>query len=339
MRTITELKYDPRMMVTDDLVISKYNTRYDRIDASLVEALKKSISERGYDENFPLLVAYIGDSKIAEVIGGAHRLTASKAIGIKELPANVYEGIVSDEAIAISYSNNQNQQTFKPETFMDMAYQIHRIHEEGKSLEVIGGMFGMSAPNISYYNAIVNKLDPELLVLIDGSMLNGFQDSFNNNQDSSFNEKLNVFKNVDWKFSWFQSITPLSYKYQQLIIDKIIVNVNRTGKQIIAWSSLFKGRQYLETYFIEHLPEEFLESYIANLDDGTYDKQVTYDKEAKEYKISESLLRTIEELKERSKSRFENMDCLAFIPTLQDASIDVFITDPPYGIEFISNRL
>jgi site-specific DNA-methyltransferase (adenine-specific) len=339
MRAVTQIKYNPRMMPADDLVISKYNTRYNRTDAGLVEALKKSIAERGYDENFPLLVAYIGDSEQAEVIGGAHRLTACREVGIKDIPANVYEGITADEAVAISFSNNQNQQTFKPETFLDMAHQIHRIHkEEGKSLEVIGGMFGISRQYAGFYDAIVSELHGDVLEIVEES---------NATKNLSFvadSEVAPVAKNatnvalVDWQFSWFRHITPRSPKYQRLIVQKILDNKNRTGKQIEEWSGLFKGRQYLEAYFTEHVPEEFLESYLKNLDDSTYDSRVTYDKKAKEFTISESLLKTIEELKEQSKSRFENTDCLTFIPTLPDKSIDVLMTDPPYGVEYVSNR-
>ena len=129
------------------------------------------------------------------------RLTASKEIGIKELPANVYEGITSDEAVAISYNNNQNQQTFKPETFMDMAYQIHRIHKDGKSLEVIGGILGMTMQNVGYYNAIVNKLAPDILVLIESHISNGFSNLLENNQSSLFEENSNTFEKIDWKFN------------------------------------------------------------------------------------------------------------------------------------------
>ena len=144
---------------------------------------------------------------------------------------------------------------------------------------------------------------------------------------------------VEWVLSWFRHITPLTHKYQRLIIQRIIDNQkNRTTKFIKGWSDTYKGREALNTYFIANVPAEHLSGYIERLDTPTYDGLVIWDKDTKQWIIANSLQATIEQLKQDSLSRFECSNCLDFIPTLKDASIDVLMTDPPYGKNYKSNR-
>ena len=341
MRTAKQIDYKPEMVDINGLTISKYNTRYNRIDTALVERLKKSITKRGYDENFPLLVAYIGDSEKGEVLGGAHRFVACKELGDKDkAPANVYRGITPEEAVSISYENNQNQKTFQPETFIDLAYQIHRLNsEDGKSLEVIGGMFGMSKSAAGHYNAIVQNLATDVLQRVEDTLSNTFSGAVDDEGNQPLDEKANALDKVDWSLRWFQYITPLRHKYQRMMVDKIIANKGNLSKKAFeeAYTS-YKGRQFLEDYFKENVPKEHLGSHIERLDEGTYDRQFAYDKKTKIYTIKDSLISTIEALKRESSSRLENKDCLEVISTLLDKSIDCLLTDPPYGTEYKSNR-
>ena len=242
------------------------------------------------------------------VLGGAHRLTACKELGLKEVPANIYRDITPDEAIAISYNNNQNQQTFKPETFLDLAYRIYDWNEnEGKTHETIGSILGMSRQNVGYHYSIISGLSPDILTIVENTF------ATQNLQNVAKSENDDVAENatrVAWQFSWFRHITPLPHRYQHHIIDRVLVNGNKTTtKMVEGWSKLFKRRSVLEQYITDNVSAEHFDSYIASLDSGTYDMQMDDNGNP-----NDSLKAIIEQLRQESQNRLENIDCLELIP-------------------------
>ena len=333
MRTITELKYTPEMVNVSDLSISKYNARYNRVNQGLVEQLRQSIIKRGYDENFPLTIGYLKDSETPEVLGGGHRFTACQKLNIQKLPANVYRDLTPEEAISISINTNENQKTFVPETFIDRAYQVNRLLEDRTQAEV-GAILDISRPSVGFYNAIVVDLVPEVLQIVEDTF------ATRNLMVVAKEEKPLVAENatrVAWQFSWFRYITQLTPKYQRAIIQKIIDNAKKiTRKKIKGHSDTYKARQTLEDYFREHLPDEFLDDYIGNLDSGSYDQYVTSTNS--DFTINASLIDTVESLKQEAANRMEHKRFQQFIPTILDKSIDCLCTDPPYGKDYKSNR-
>ncbi len=244
------------------------------------------------------------------VLGGAHRLIACKELGLKEVPANIYRGITPDEAIAISYNNNQNQQTFKPETFLDLAYRIYDWNEnEGKTHEAIGSILGMSRPVVTRHHAIIDQLAPDVLDIVENTFVpqNQYNGTIGQEGDGTNNVPHGT---IHWQFSWFRFITPLPHRYQHHIVNRILVNENKTTtKMVEGWSKLFKRRSILEQYIRENVPAEHLDSYIISLDSGTYDQQMDDDG-----KPNNSLIAIIEQLKQESQNRLENIDCLELIP-------------------------
>ena len=132
-------------------------------------------------------------------------------LGLKQAPANVYRNITPDEAIAISYYNNQNQKTFKPETFLDLAHQVHNLKQEGRSLETIGGIFGMSRFNVTQLCAIKAKLADDVLNRVETTFV--ALDFTEATKDENTQATNNVAQaTIDWQFTWFRHITPLSHK-------------------------------------------------------------------------------------------------------------------------------
>ena len=171
-------------------------------------------------------------------MGGSHRLTACVELGLTQTPANVYRNITPDEAIAISYYNNQNQKTFKPETFLDLAHQAHNLKQEGRSLETIGGIFGMSKTNASYHNAIIAYLAEDVLDIVENTFTQ-FSEKVNDDNEYGVNEQVHRVNDIDWRLKWFRHITPLSHKHQRQIVDKIFGNKGKaTTKQIQEWSDM-----------------------------------------------------------------------------------------------------
>ena len=159
-------------------------------------------------------------------------------------------------------------------------------------MEAIGGIFGIGKSMIGYYNAIIKDLAPDVLDIVENTFSNTFITSLENKNDDALEVNSNTLENIDWSFRWFQNITPLSHKHQRQIVDKIIANKgNVTTKQLQQFADMYKGRQAIETYFIEHVPSEHLDRYIASLDSGTYDQSVEYDKEAKEANVARLLSR------------------------------------------------
>ena len=119
-----------------------------------------------------------------------------------------------DEAIAISYYNNQNQQTFKPERFLDLAYQVYNLNQEGKSLEAIGGIFGMSKTNASYHNAILADLVGDVLRTVEDTFTQ-LAEKVNVDDEDVVNDDVHRVNIIGWKLKWFRHITPLTHKHQR----------------------------------------------------------------------------------------------------------------------------
>jgi len=198
-----------------------------------VEQLKTRISQNGYDENFPLVVGFIGDSDQAEVLGGSHRFTACAELGLVDVPANVYRGVTPDEAIAISYKNNQNQKTFVPETFLDLAHQVYNLKQEGKTLEAIGRIFGKTKQYAGYHFDIIGKLADSVLDIVESTLSTQKFDIVDNDEKPNVDTKSTRVDGIHWKLGWFRHITPLSHKHQRQIVDKIIANAKNVTTKMI----------------------------------------------------------------------------------------------------------
>jgi len=80
------------------------------------------------------------------------------------------------------------------------------MHEDGKTLDVIGGVFGMNKQNASDYNAIVAKIPTEILDVVERSMSDGFSVSSDTNITLLSDGKSDASDMVDWSFRWFQPL-------------------------------------------------------------------------------------------------------------------------------------
>jgi hypothetical protein len=103
----------------------------------------------------------------------------------------------------------------------------------------------MSKQNASDYNLIVEKLDPDVLMLVERSMSDGFLVPSDFEEDSPSDKKSDASDKVDWSFRWFRYITPLQPKYQRKIIIAL------TGRQscgiiLVAGDPIWALRQYAD---------------------------------------------------------------------------------------------
>ena len=65
-------------------------------------------------------------------------------------------------------------------------------------------MFGMSKSNAADYNAIVDKLSPDILKVIEESMSDGLSSSSEEDDDTTSNKKSDASDKIDWSFRWFR---------------------------------------------------------------------------------------------------------------------------------------
>lgn len=85
-------------------------------------------------------------------------------------------------------------------------------------------MFGISRQNAGYYDAVIAELDPELLELVEETYATHICFDVATDNMGAVAANATHVAVVDWQFTWFRHITPLTPKYQRLIVQKILKN-------------------------------------------------------------------------------------------------------------------
>jgi len=133
----------------------------------------------------------------------------------------------------------------------------------------------------------------------------------------------------DFTEGWFRTsgIYDLWPEYQQALMERFIAD-KCTWKKDKLQKEAEKYKQWQR--FIEIAKTELanpadLDGFIKLIKNDTF-------------KTEEQLRRKITDLNRQAKNKLICGDCLIELEKLPDASIDLVITDPPYGIDYVSNR-
>jgi len=132
----------------------------------------------------------------------------------------------------------------------------------------------------------------------------------------------------DFTEGWFRTsgLYDLTAEFQLRLIDEFIADkFNWNKAKVQQTSAKYKlWQEMITTAESELQDKDLIPEIIAMIKNGAF-------------KSIEQLLRKIQELNEKAKNKLICGDCLIELEKLPDASIDLVITDPPYGIEYKSN--
>ena len=297
------------------------------INPSFVEELVKSMKSNGYKAAFPLSVIAAGEG--FKLFNGNHRLAAIKKLGINDVSVMIQEPADDDQLLKRAYEENRASETALPMTFLDDAENVTKLSQQGKTLSEIAELLDIDLSQVSRLKGIMG-LPGEALNLIK----NSFETKYRNLQESdskSFQEDFETFQTVDWQLGWFQSILPLSPPNQTFIIKRI---VDEKGK--LRGGRLIQECKKLREYErLTQILEDYLNPAVQNRE------QIVSEISADIYKgiYSEDYLRQrIDALNREAQNRLDCGDCLEVIPAYPDKSVDILLTDPPYGQSFVSHR-
>lgn len=278
------------------------------VRSGAVEDIKERL-EKGFNPSKPLTVVSKDGKNL--VANGNHRLEALIQLGIEEVPCVIHSNV---DPYKLAVEGNEDEDTYSPMDVFDWIEVIGNMKEEGYTQQEIADKIGWSRQKVNDYQTLINKVDAQLI-----ESMKGIQKGRASSDDAiaSFTE------------GWFRNsgLYQLDGLYQEVLIEGFIADKCKWNNNKVK-SEAAKYKQWME--FIEKaesdlVNEKDLDDMINLIENGSF-------------KNEQQLLNKIKDFNNKAENKLINGDCLIEMNNLENGSIDLVITDPPYGIDYSSNR-
>jgi DNA modification methylase len=312
----------------EDVVIVE--SRQRRLRRWQVERIASKMQEKGFNVSYPITLEMDGQS----LIDGGHRLAAAKEAGIESVPF-----IVTDEdPIAHSIRCNSDGEDTESHDVFDLAVLCSNMSNDGMTGAEIAQRLGWStAPMVTYHKQIKERLHPRCFDLATGE-LNKNDNLFNSIDDDSFNPQLNKF---NWRVTHLMEIVSeipytdrASYRAQWRVISQILELADNDKKITAAKIAKIAKRESWHAQLGRVIRDELLQDVPLrdwirlwhSVRHGVFgDKQDDED--------LSKIKQAIAALNERATGvKLYCDDAAKRIPQLDDNSIALVVTDPPYNV-------
>jgi DNA modification methylase len=285
-------------------------TQFERRDlrSSVIEKLHERIKS-GYNPARPITVIMQNGNYI--VADGNHRLKVLKELGIENVPCVIREGNI----YSISIECNNDEDTYAPEDLFDKLNTILQLKNDGLTQDEIAEILKIDRSYIPRFNNIGNKIVTQVLdkckLIQEGRVTN-------NVTSVTFNFTEGWFRN--------SGLYELNEHYQNKIIDRFIQdkcnwNNSKVQQETAKYKLYIEMIQYAENNIQDRSK---LDDVISIINNDTY-------------KSLNQLIDKINDINKGSRDKLICGDSVIELEKLDDASIDLVITDPPYGINYKSN--
>lgn len=286
-------------------------TQFERRDlrSSVIEKLHERIKS-GYNPARPITVVMQNKNYI--VADGNHRLKVLKELGIENVPCVIREGNI----YSISIECNNDEDTYAPEDLFDKLNTILQLKNDGLTQDEIAEILKIDRSYIPRFNNIGNKIVTQVLdkckLIQEGRVTN-------NVTSVTFNFTEGWFRN--------SGLYELNEHYQNKIIDRFIEDkCNWNNSKVQQETSKYKLYIEMIQYAENNIQDRSkLDDVISIINNDTY-------------KSINQLIDKINDINKGSRNKLICGDSVIELEKLEDASIDLVITDPPYGINYISNK-
>lgn len=273
--------------------------------AKLVERI-----ENGYNHSKPLTVVERDGKYI--VANGNHRLEALRQLGITEVPCVIYDGA---DPYRLAVQGNEDEDTYSPMDLFDWLGVIETMKGEGKTQQEIADSIGMSRSKVNNYQLLTNEIDTNIL------------------ERAKAHQKDRVSANdtnVSFSFTegWFRNsgLYDLEPQYQHWLLDEFIADrFNWNSSKVQKESAKYKQWQEFKMIALEKLVNRDDYSAMIDLIEGGV------------FRNEAQLLSKINDFNSKAENKLICGDAIQELEKLEDNSIDLVITDPPYGIDYSSN--
>ena len=285
-------------------------TSFERRDlrSSVIEKLHERIKS-GYNPARPITVVLQNNKYV--VADGNHRLKVLKELNYQTVPCVIREGNI----YSISIECNNDEDTYAPEDLFDKLNTIYQLKNDGLTQDEISEILKIDRSFIPRFNNISNKIVTTVL---------------DKCKDIQEGRVTNNVTNVTFNFTegWFRNsgLYELNEHYQHKIIDRFITDkCNWNNSKVQQETSKYKLYIEMIQYAENNIQDRSkLEDVISIINNDTY-------------KSINQLIDKINDINKGSRNKLICGDSVIELEKLDDASIDLVITDPPYGINYKSN--
>ena len=277
------------------------------IRANVVSKLTERIQE-GYNPARPLSVVRNNGNYI--VADGNHRLKVLQELGIEEVPCLIRDG----DPYKVAVECNADEDTYAPMDLFDWLSVLSHLKQCGFKGVEIADKLGWSPQKVSDYNNVLEKLSATVLEIA------------KEHQNGRAEKKSAM---ADFTERWFRDsgLYALCEKYQLRFMEGFIADsCNWKKDKVQRETAKYKLWQDMVDIAKAELVNESDLDTIVNLIENN------------SFRTIEQLKAKVRDLNEKTKDKLICGDAIVELEKLADGSIDLVITDPPYGIEYHSNR-
>lgn len=278
----------------------------------ILDKIETRIKDSGYNPARPLSV-FQKDNQFY-VADGNHRLHVLHTLKIESVPCVIYEDV---DPYTLAVKCNQDEDTYAPMDVFDWVDLISKMKSDGLTQAAIGDRIGWSESKTMQYSALLKNTLTDVLILAQTYQEGRVSDNLTN---VSFNFTEGWFRN--------SGIYDLNEEHQMALMEWFLDE--EKGK-----ASNKKIREKVE-YF------KNIESQIALIDEllsPEIESQDLRDAVLRGEYNDKRLQEVISRLNEGAKNRaIFGIDALEGLRSLPANSIDLVVTDPPYGVDYVPSR-
>ena len=312
----------------DSIAISQHHRA---IKPWSLERIKQSMKEHGYNTAYPVVIDTTG-----LLVDGRHRLEAARKLGLDTVPVTYKPADVS--AIRFGLQCNADGQLCEADDVFDLAELCYGLAREGWDGKTIADELGWGIDLVSKHKIIRERLAPRAWEVARSTKI----PNSSNGTGSDLVERDST--KVEWRETYFRAfLSHLPYtegdrpvmRAQVRAIREILDRFAQPDKKVTAkWIGELAARYawhvHLEKYTRDNLvPDVPLRDRIGLI--KNIRRNVFGDKE--DERSWQKLADAVAALNQRALGvRLYQDDALQRIPLLDDNSIALVVTDPPYNV-------
>lgn len=312
----------PSTTITFDQITKRVQVR--SIKPRGVDMLRAKIERLGYLPERPLLVTSDGNGGY-KLIDGNHRLEAAMALGITRLPIHVVTEELDDSAIKRrARQANEASETVVPTTFVDDAELIWRESDSGKTQTVVADIMGWSRDKVAKYTAL-QQIKPIAWAII----VTTFEGHGTKIEEGDVTSDVT---NGTFTEGLLRSILDLRAPQQVELVAKLATEKEFTKSKFKSLAEAYYARNAAKRYVMKALGDldhSWWKDAFKEINKGAYDQDW---KNEAHPKLNKLIAAIREEWEQKIGVQIIHGDFNDEIRKIADNSIDLILTDPPYGI-------
>ncbi len=292
-----------------------------------VDLLKTKIERLGYLPERPLLVMSDGNGGY-ELIDGNHRLEAGLALGITNYPIHVVSDDLDDSAKKRrARQANDAAEAVVPTTFVDDAELTWRELDNDKTQEQVAEIMGWDRGKVGKY-AMLRKIKPRAWSVI--------VPTFDGNGTTDIDSDGTIFVPTGtFTEGLLRSILDLRAPQQVELVNRLATEKDFTKSKFKSAAEAYAVRNAMKRYVVQELGDldhSWWRNAFKEIEKGAYDKEWDAKLKAPGKKLTKLIEAIREEWEQKIGIRLICGDFNTEVLSIESCSIDLILTDPPYGI-------